>query len=75
MTKISKVSAIIVRSMVIAVWQKLVTVDDAFYKIYEHNMDMSDETAGDIREVLEFTLSRKYTCHNAVEEIIELIEE
>jgi len=35
---------------------------------------MSDETAADIQQVLEFAASRRYTIEDAVDEIIELVE-
>jgi len=74
MSKVAKVSATCIRNMTIATWQKRVSAEDAFYKIYENEQGMSDETAADIQQVLEFAASRRYTIEDAVDEIIELVE-
>lgn len=75
MAKVSKESATCIRNMTIATWQKRVTAEDAFHKIYELNMSMTDEMATDIQEVLRFAASHKYNIDDASEEIIELIED
>lgn len=75
MSKVSRLSVMCIRNMTIATWQKRVSAEDAFYKIYENEQDISDETAADIQQVLEFAASHRYTIEDAVEEIIELIED
>lgn len=76
MAKISKATEAKIRNVIIATWQRRVTVIAALETIVGLFEDMMDEEQNsDIREALEFTANRKFNIDRAAEEIIELIED